>query len=305
MNTGSFIQVLARSERPLLVLAHPGDELACSGILQRLRDRIRVVFLTNGDKLARSEGLDPARYAAIRKTEALASLATAGLPSEQARFLGHSETEIYRNLARLKKAPLRLSEEIAFFEPVRSSVAEAVYEFRPDAGFTVSFHGGHPEHSLAHFFGALALRNYAKDAEADIPLYQFPEYVLMSLLPGRFRPGESGETYWIVLASQELETKNRMADCYLSRRHAFKRFRRVAGVLNLQHFILRGENPADRFFGREEASLVPRNFDYRRAPYRPGFMDHLLEDFEGTPITFQGSIRPIVVAFEEDAARRE
>ena len=49
-------------------------------------------------------------------------------------------------------------------------------------------------------------------------------------------------------------------------------------------------------------SLVSGDFDYRRVPYRPGFLDHLLEDFEGTPITFQDCIRPIVVAFEEDAA---
>jgi hypothetical protein len=49
---------------------------------------------------------------------------------------------------------------------------------------------------------------------------------------------------------------------------------------------------------------VPEDFDYHRVPYRPGFLDHLLEDFEGTPITFQDSIRPIVVAFEEDAAQR-
>jgi hypothetical protein len=45
--------------------------------------------------------------------------------------------------------------------------------------------------------------------------------------------------------------------------------------------------------------------DYRRVPYRPGFLDYLLEDFEGTPITFQDCIRPIIVAFEEDSAQRK
>ena len=222
VNEGSFAQILARSERPLLVLAHPNDELACSGILQRFRNRIRVLFMANGDGLARTEGLDPVRYAAIRKVETLASLGTAGVSYDQARFFGYSEIEIYRNLARLKKAPLRLSEAVAFFEPIRRTMAEAVYEFRPDAAFAVGFHGGHPEHSLAHFFGALALLNYAKDAEADIPLYQFPEYVLTILLPRRLRPESPGETYWIVLDAKELETKMRMADCYLSRRAAFK-----------------------------------------------------------------------------------
>ncbi len=304
VKAGSFIRVLKKSERPLLVLAHPSDELACSGILQRLRDRIRVVFMSNGDRLARSEGLDPARYAAIRKIEALESLRTAGVADGQARFLGHSENEIYRHLARLKKAPLRLSEEIAYFEPIRRNVAEAVYEFRPDVVFVVSFHGGHPEHSLAHFFGALALRNYAKDVEAEIPLYQFPEYVLTALLPGPLRPWFPGETYWFVLDTQEFETKKKMAECYLSRRHAFKRFRRIAGILNLPRLVARRERPSDGFFRREQASLVPWNSDYRKIPYRPGFLNHLLEDFEGTPITFQGCIRPIVVAFEEESTRR-
>jgi len=284
------------------VLAHPNDELACSGILQRLRDRIRVVFMTNGDGLARTENLDPVRYAAIRKAEALESLGTSGVAADQARFFGHSENEIYRNMARLKKSPLRLSEVIAFFEPIRRSMAEAAYEFRPDVAFAVGFHGGHPEHSLAHFFGALAVRNFAKEVEADIPLYQFPEYVLTTLLPERLRTGYPGEKYWMVLDGRELETKKRMADCYLSRLSAFKRFRRIVGILSLPRAALRRENPADRFFGREQVSLVPGNFDYRRAPYRPGFLDHLLEDFEGTPITFQECIRPIVVAFEEEAA---
>ncbi len=300
----SFARILARSERPILILAHPGDELACSGILQRLRQRIRVVFMTNGDKLARSEGLDPVRYAAIRKIETQESLRAAGVSSGDARFFGHSETEIYRNMARVKKAPLRLAEAVAFFEPIRRNMAEAVYELRPDAAFAVAFHGGHPEHSLAHFFGALALRNYARDVEADVPFYQFPEYVVMSLLPRGLRPRDPGETYWIVLDSQEFETKKRMADCHLSRRAAFKRFRRIAGTLSLPQFIAGGEHLSDRFFRREEASLVPRNFDYRRVPYRPGLLDHLLEDFEGTPITFQGCVRPIIVAFEEDSAGR-
>jgi LmbE family N-acetylglucosaminyl deacetylase len=305
VSTDCLPQVFSGCEKPILFLAHPADELACSGILQRLKNRIRVVFLTNGDKLARSEGLDPGRYAAIRKIEALESLRTADVEAGQARFLGHSENEIYRNLARLKKAPLRLSEEVAFFEPVRRNIAEAVYEFGPDAAFAVAFHGGHPEHSLAHFFAALALRNFAKDVEADIPLYQFPLYVAMTLLPRPMQARSPGQPYRITLDAGELDTKRRMADCYLSRRTAFRRFRRVAGVLNLPRFIARRKDPAESFFGSEEFSLVPQNFDYRSAPYRPAFLDHLLEDFEGTPITFQRCIRPIVVAFEEDSARRD
>ncbi len=287
------------------MLAHPTDELACSGILQRLRDRIRVVFMTNGDVRARTESADPARYAAVLKAEALHSLGTAGLGADQARFCGYSEEQIYRNLARLKNHPLRLSEVVAFFEPIRGALAEAVYEFRPDVAFTVAFQGGHPEHSLAHFFGALAVRSFEKEVEGRIPLYQFPEYVLTALLAGRSRPEDRVETCWMALDGKELEVKKRMADCYLSRRFAFKNFRRMIGLLNLPRAVARREHPADGFFGREQVRLVPEDYDYRRVPYRPGFMDHLLEDFKGTPITFRGCIRPIVVAFQEEAARRD
>ena len=295
---------MMKCERPLLVLAHPHDELACSGILQRLRGRIRIVFMTNGDGTGRTGNLDPARYAAIRKAEALESLGTSGVAADQARFFGYSENEIYRNMARLKKSALRLSEVIAFFEPIRRSMAEAVYEFRPDVAFTVGFHGGHPEHGLAHFFGVLAVRSLAKEVEAEIPLYQFPEYVVTTLLPEKLRTGYPGEKFWIVLDRRELATKKKMADCYLSRRTDFKKYRRIVGLLNLPRLLVRRENPADWFFGREQVSLVPGDFDYRKVPYRPGFLDHLLEDFEGTPITFQDCTRPIVVAFEEDAAQR-
>jgi LmbE family N-acetylglucosaminyl deacetylase len=299
----SFTRILAKSERPLLFLAHQEDELACSGILQRLRDRIRVVFMTNGDGPARSTGEEPVQYTAIRKAETLKSLETAGVPGGQVRFLGHSEIEILRNITRVKKAPLRLSEAVAFFEPIRRSMAEVVYELRPDVVFAVAYQGGHPEHDLAHFFGALALRNYAKDAEADIPLYQFPEYFLTSLLPGPLGHGGVGESYWVVLDTQEWKTKQRMAECYASEHSGIRKFRRIVGLATLPQRILRRGEPLERFFGREQISRVPGDFDYGRVPYRLDFLNYFFEDFEGTPITFQDSVRPLVVAFEEASGR--
>ena len=300
----SFARIVANSKRPLMFLAHQEDELACSGILQRLRDSIRVVFMTNGDGPARSTGEDPARYAAIRKSETLKSLETAGVPDGQVRFLGHSEIEILRNITRVKKAPLRLSEVVAFFEPIRRSMAEAVYEFRPDVAFSVGYQGDHPEHDLAHFFGALALRNYAKDVEADVPLYQFPEYFLTSLLPGPLRPGPPGESFWIVLDPQEWNTKQRMADCYASEHSGVRKLRRMVGLATLPQRIVRRGKPFERFFGREQISTVPGDFDYGRAPYRLDFLNYFFEDFEGTPITFHDCVRPLVVAFEEASGRQ-
>ena len=297
-------QILERYERPLLFLAHQDDELGCAWILQHLRERIRVVFLTNGDGLAPMADEDPNKYAIMRKKEALDSLKTAGLSEEQTRFLGYSEIEIYRNMAKLKMAPLRLSEVIAFFEPIRRSIAETVYEFRPDAVFAVAYQGGHPEHDLAHYFGALALRNFEKDWGNRVPLYHFPEYELTILLPMRFRPWYPGEKYWLELTQEEADRKLKMAECYVSQLSLIKSFRRVAGLLTLPQYILKRENPVDRFFSREQVSPVPADFDYRRSPYRMDFLNYMFEDFQGVPITFQDCIRPLVVAFEDDFGKK-
>ncbi len=300
----AFEDTLEACERPVLFLAHQDDELGCTGILQRLRDRIRVVFVTNGDGLAPAAGQDPTGYAAMRTEEALRSMAAAGIPSNRVHSLGFSEIEIYRNMARLKQAPLRLSEVAQFFEPIRRAIAEKVYEFRPDAVFTVAYQGGHPEHDLVHFFTALALRNLEEDAEIRIPLYHFPEYELTILLPMRFRPWYPGEKLWVELTEFEAEVKNRMADCYASQVDLVKSFRRVVGVLTLPQRILAKGNPVDRFFSREQVSPVPPGFDYRKPPYRIDFFNYMFDDFRGVPITFADCIRPLVVAFEHDFDKR-
>ena len=297
-------EVLEGYQRPLLFLAHQDDEMGCTWILQHLRERMRVVFMTNGDGLAPAADEDPIQYADMRKKEALESLKTAGLEPGQVRFLGYSEIEIYRNLAKLKLAPLSLSEVIGFFEPVRRSIAEAVCEFRPDAVFTVAYQGGHPEHDLVHYFASLALRNFQKDVEVQVPLYHFPEYELTILLPMRFRPWFPGEKHWLELTPEEGQTKKKMAECYPSQRDLIRNFRRVVGLLSLPQWFLKRENPVDRFFGREQISPVPGDFDYRRSPYRLDFLNYVLEDFQGVPISFRDCIRPLVVAWEDDPGKR-
>jgi len=304
MLEGSIAETLETCKRPMIFLAHQDDEMGCTGILQRLHERLQVVFMTNGDGLAPAAGEDPVRYAALRREEAVRSMETAGLRANQAHFLGFSEIEIYRNMAKLRQSPLRLSEVIAFFEPIRRSIAEKVYEFRPDAAFTVAYQGGHPEHDLAHYFTALALRSLEQDAETRIPLYHFPEYELTILLPMRFRPWFPGEKQWVELSREELLVKNRMADCYPSQVSLVRNFRRVVWLLTLPRRLLSKENPVERFFGREQIARVASDFDYRQPPYRIDFLNYMFDDFQGVPITFQDCIRPLVVAFEEDFGKR-
>jgi LmbE family N-acetylglucosaminyl deacetylase len=256
--------------------------------------------MTNGDGVTGTNEEDSVRRVARRRGEALRSLGTAGVSESQVRFLGHSEVEIYRNLAKLRWAPLRLSEVAAFFEPVRQSVAEAVYEFRPDVAFAVGFQGGNPEHDLAHFFASLALRAYGRDGETNVPLYQFPEYELTILLPMRFRPWYPGEKYWIDLSPEELTVKQAMAACYSSQRSQMKRLRMVVGLLTLpQRIVRRKTNPIHRFFSREQLSRVPEDFNYQKSPYRIDFLNNLFENSQGIPLTFQDCMRPLLLSFED------
>jgi hypothetical protein len=77
----------------------------------------------------------------------------------------------------------------------------------------------------------------------------------------------------------------------------------VVGLATLHQRIVRRGKPLKRFFGREQIDRVPGDFDYGRVPYRLDFLNYFFEDFEGTPITFQDCIRPLVVAFEEASGR--
>ena len=58
----------------------------------------------------------------------------------------------------------------------------------------------------------------------------------------------------------------------------------------------------EELFGVEELGPVPDDLDYARKPHRFDFFTYMFDDFEGTKVTFCGSIRPIVQAFRPPAA---
>ena len=294
-----FDRTLVESARPLVVLAHQDDELGCTGILQRTGGKLSVAFMTNGDGLAPSVGEDPQAYAALRTSEAVQSLRVAGVLQESIRFLGHSEIEIYRHMARLRGFPAGLSKVMEFFTPIQRSIAELVNGVQPDAVYTVAYQGGHPEHDLAHFFLALALRTFERANKCKVPLYHFPEYELTILIPMRFRPWYPGRKLWVELTQGEMERKRQMVECYPSQKKLVRKFELVVSGLTLPQRVLLRRDPMDRFFGREQVSPVPCAFNYRRSPYRIDLLNYLFEDFEHTPITFRDCIRPLVIGFED------
>jgi LmbE family N-acetylglucosaminyl deacetylase len=125
------------SDRILLIAPHPDDEvIAAGGLIQRAGD-VRVVFVTAGEnnpwpqramlRKWRITGADRAEWAAMRKREALASLAVLGAPAECAVFLDFPDGGIVE-LARLRET---LRAQIDDFRP-SLVVAPSARDFHAD-----------------------------------------------------------------------------------------------------------------------------------------------------------------------------
>jgi len=139
---------LAAWERVLVFAPHPDDEtLATGGLLQHAREvgsAIRTVFITDGDnnpwpqraleRRWRIQQADRSRWGARRRTEALAALATLGVPPEGAMFLGYPDQGLTQ---------LLFSRE----EKVSQAIASLVAEWRPSLLIVPSARDCHPDHS--------------------------------------------------------------------------------------------------------------------------------------------------------------
>jgi len=290
-------QLIERSERPLISVAHQDDELGYSGLIQRIGPKARFFFMTNGDGLAPGLGEDPIKYAEMRKAECVNALGSLGIPADHVRCLDFSEIEIYAHMARFTDEPGRAREAIEFFGRIRTALSEAVAALKPDLVFLAAFQGGHPEHDLSHFFTALALGDLARRTGEEVPLFHFPEYELTILLPMRFRPWYPGNRITLRLTEEEMENKLAMAAHYPSQEGLFRKFEMVANTLTLPFRLTRRGKGGRSFFSKEVISQVPADFDYSRPPYTIDFFNYMFEDFEGTPISFKRCIQPIVGHF--------
>jgi len=293
-------EIIRESKRPLFLVAHQDDELGYAGLIQRIGEKGTYVFLTNGDGLAPYENMDPAKYAEIRKAEAVNALGVLGIPPDRISCLDFSEIEIYRQMWRIGDFPEEREACLSFFRGILDRVREVVANTKPDLVFTLGFQGGHPEHDLTHFFTAMALKEFNGGRKEKIPLFHLPEYELTILIPFRFGPWYKGERLRIQLTEQEIEKKREMMGAYPSQVKLFAKFEKVIRILGtLPKLIGKGFTPED-FLGTEQISPVPEDFDYTRAPYPMDFLNYMFEDFEKHAIGFEKNIRPITQALLQE-----
>jgi len=285
-------------ERPLYLLAHHDDEIVTAGLLQRLGPRARVVWVTNSDGLYFESDLEPARYGEVRKAEGIRAGGAIGLEESSTRCLDFSEVEIYRRLSELHSGKSKIMDVVPFFERIRDAVRQTVFEIRPDAVFTLAWQGGQPEHDLTHFFTRLALREMERETGHKAEFFHCPAYEYTILLAMRFHPLYRGTRIRIRLTPQELRKKNEMIEAYPSQAILFDRFRKVFSYLIRPAGLLPGgPRTQDDFLAVEEFGPVPEDLDYTARPHLLDFFTYMFDDFEGVPVTFCGSIRPLVQAF--------
>ncbi|MBI5527812.1 MAG: PIG-L family deacetylase [Deltaproteobacteria bacterium] len=311
--------------QPLFVLAHQDDELNYAGLISRLGPKTRFVWVTNGDGLYQESNLGPGKYGDLRMAEAVRSVAAARIPEQNTRFLKFSEVEIYRHLAeiygeaggihlrhptspRLRRArgyggqgrlgaggigePHRV-----FFDRIRVAVRNALFEIDPDVVFTLAWQGGQPEHDLTHLFTMLAIHDFRRERGGKVEFFHLPEYEYTILLAMRFHPFYRGVRYRIRLTDDEMAVKQKMIDAYASQARLFGEFRKVFTYIGRVGRFVGGPKSAEEYLSTEEFGPVPADLDYTAKPHSLDYFTYMFDHFEGTPVTFSRSIRPIVGTF--------
>ncbi|MFB3915378.1 MAG: PIG-L family deacetylase [Terriglobales bacterium] len=184
----------------LVLLAHPDDDMACAGLLQRLPDAI-VCYATDGapqDSFFWRSFSSQREYAQVRRREAAIALANA--PGFRAEFLSD-------------RAPALLDQQLyrALSEAL-DALREAVRLYRPDSLLAPAYEGGHPDHDACSFLGHLVSRL------DGVPVWEMPLYHRSpsgTLVTQRFRQ-RNGTELALQLSPRELEGRRSMLQSYRS-----------------------------------------------------------------------------------------
>ncbi len=186
----------------LILQPHPGDEIACAGLLQHCRNPV-VVFATDGMTDAESScptyrRRETLRY--LRRQEATTALILAGV--RQVEFLSD-----YRN----KLSDLRLYRAVPHLFNV---ICQMIARYHPETVLVPAYEGGHPDHDVCSFVGALIRKRL------NLPVWEMPLYHKSDtgeLVGQRFREMNGSELIYL-LNPQEVSQRAAMVACYTSRR---------------------------------------------------------------------------------------
>lgn len=200
-----------------MVAAHPDDEtIGAAGLLLRLPGAA-VIHLTDGaprDPRLRPAGPDDREaYARVRRAEALAALAVAGVPAGRAVALAAVDQEVADAVADLARA-----------------LAALLRRWRPRLVVTHALEGGHPDHDAAavavRAARALLLRGGAR-APAVVEMTSYHR-AGGRLVTGAFLPGPPEAVRRLPPA--HAEAKRAMLACHASQREVLAPFGPGAGV---------------------------------------------------------------------------
>jgi LmbE family N-acetylglucosaminyl deacetylase len=296
--TEQFLAALDQLERPLAVLAHQDDEIPFGGLLTRCGDRLRIVWVTNGDGLYFLTHVSPKQYGEIRKGEALRSAAAMGVAPGRTSCLDFSEVEIYRRLMYVTQNADATRWLQPFFQQMVDAVRERVFAHRPQVVFTCAYQGGNPEHDLTHYFTRLALDDYERETGECVPLIHVPMYEYIVLVALRFNPYYAGLRWRYTIQDREAEAKRRMIEAYPSQRELFEKFQGVIRKVSWLSALSGGKRlSVEEYLREEEFGPVPETWDYLKNPHTFDWANYIGDHFAGVPVSFDRSVRPIVASF--------
>ena len=188
--------------RKLILVPHPGDEIACAGLLQHSRDPV-VVFATDGMTEAECSCPTLRRQRVlrnVRRREATTALTLAGV--RQVEFLSTPER---------KMEALQLYRAVG---PLFEALCQVIARYQPKIILVPAYEGGHPDHDVCSFVGALI------HIRLNLPVWEMPLYHKSDtgeLIYQRFRKMNSTELIY-TLGPDALFRRAAMVACYGSRR---------------------------------------------------------------------------------------
>ncbi len=195
----------------LVVAAHPDDEVIGTGGQWAHWPGLSVLHITDGaPRRPRDDFPSREAYAAVRRREAEAALAVAGLGADRLAGLGLADQEASLDLAGLAR---RLADELR--------------RRHPEIVITHPYEGGHPDHDAAAFAVHAACRLLEQDGTAPPAIVEMTSYhgcdgrlVVLEFLPG----GADCPVTTVTLTDVERAVKRRMLDCHATQRYVLAAF---------------------------------------------------------------------------------